>query len=501
MTHTRRREKELTMYRMIFAVTIISLAVVAEGRVIQKPEPVADQYIVTLHDSVPRSAVVETAMAMTLQHRGRLLGSFSRGVRGFGIEMAAAEAEALSNDPAVARIEQNGVGHLSYSVEYYGDDTFWHLDRIDQRTTINPFMTKAYAWTSTGAGVAVYVIDAGVQAAHSEFNGNVVAGGNFALENSGPTYAPDNPCGGFVNALNPGHGTAVASIVAGQHVGVARDATIIAVKVSTCKPNDLPLYGFQLSELSIVQSLDWVIGDVQAHPSRRAVATMSVYVTAGHFCNGFECAGALDNNVRNLVHADDAPDGTYGYGVVVTASANNQYADRCTEQSPARLGYGGMYDPGNQPSWPFVITVGGTDINDARWYCPSCPAEQGSPSVGSNVGACVDIYAPAKVIHAAHIATANAYRDQQQWTDDWNDLLHTHGFPNTTYAVDYVASGTSFSAPLVAGIAARLRQTFPNMKAREVWNYIHDSATALPSNFDGDGKADNDRLAYISPFD
>jgi hypothetical protein len=28
----------------------------------------------------------------------------------------------------------------------------------------------------------------------------------------------------------------------------------------------------------------------------------------------------------------------------------------------------------------------------------------------------------------------------------------------------------------------------------------HDSATALPPNFDGDGKSDNDRLAYISPY-
>ena len=80
-------------------------------------------------------------------------------------------------------------------------------------------------------------------------------------------------------------------------------------------------------------------------------------------------------------------------------------------------------------------------------------------------------------------------------------MLHANGRPNTTYQVEYIASGTSFSAPVVAGIAARLRQTFPSMKARDIWNYIHESATALPSNFDGDGKADNDRLAYISPFD
>lgn len=484
------------MSRTLLFATLLGLTISAEARVYSRPEPVSEQYIVTLRDAaVPRNAVAATAMTLALQHRGRVLGTFSNGVRGFGIEITAAEAEALSNDPLVSRVEQNGVGHLSYDVEYYNDDTHWHLDRIDQRSMINanPFMPKAYAWTSTGVGVAVYVIDTGVQAAHSEFNGNVLAGGNFALETTGSIYPPDNPCGGFVNAFNPGHGTAVASLVAGQHVGVARGATIIAVKVATCDPNSPPFYGFQLTELAIVQSIDWVIGDVQKNPDRRAVATMSAYVNAGDVCNGFDCATALDNNVRNLIHADDAPDGTYRYGVVVTASANNQNQDRCTVQSPARLGYGGMYDPGNQPSWPFVITVGGTDIYDARYFCTSCSSDP-----GSNFGACVDIYAPAKIIHAAHIAAANAYRDDQYWVDDWNRVLT--GYPNN-YTVETIASGTSFSAPLVAGIAARLRQTFPSMKARDVWNYIHDSATGLPANFDGDGKADNDRLAYISPYD
>jgi hypothetical protein len=38
------------------------------------------------------------------------------------------------------------------------------------------------------------------------------------------------------------------------------------------------------------------------------------------------------------------------------------------------------------------------------------------------------------------------------------------------------------------------------MSVRDVWNFIHDSATALPAGFDGDGKPDNDRLIYISPY-
>ena len=355
-------------------------------------------------------------------------------------------------------------------------------------------MTKAYAWTSTGAGVAVYVVDSGVQASHSEFNGNVVRGGNFVANDCPPanlcTYPPENPCGGFVNAFNPGHGTAVASVIAGQHVGVARGVTIVAVKAFPCNPTQPPFYGFQTPELAIVRSLDWVLGDIQdpANVGRRAVVNMSTYVLAGDTqCSPYDCASSLDYNVRNVINA----------GAVVVASANNQYSDRCTVQSPARLGYGGMYDPGNQPTWPFVITVGGTDIADNRSLCGTCSLNDR----GSNVGACVDIYAPANNIHAAHIAAANAYRDDQYWVDDWNQQLHTYyGDDSHAVTVEAVTSGTSFSAPIVAGIAARLLQTLPSMSVRDVWNYIHDSATALPPNFDGDGKTDNDRLAYISPY-
>src|SRR5205823_13553518 len=98
---------------------------------------------------------------------------------------------------------------------------------------------------------------------------------------------------------------------------------------------------------------------------------MSVFTVAGQTCDIYDCASPLDNNVRNVINA----------GAVVVASANNQYSDQCTVQSPARLGYGGMYDPGNQPTWPFVITVGGTDISDNRYFCGSCALQDR----GSNV--------------------------------------------------------------------------------------------------------------------
>lgn len=187
-------------------------------------------------------------------------------------------------------------------------------------------------------------------------------------------------------------------------------------------------------------------------------------------------------HVRDLINAN----------VVVVASANNQNGNFCDGQTPARMGYGGVYDPNDMyPTWPFVITVGGTDINDARYFCSSCP----SAERGSNYGPCVDIYAPGKNVRLAHVASSTAYRDDLYWINSYNSQ-----HPGVNYTQEWVTTGTSFAAPVVTGVVARLLQTFPSMSVRQVWNFLHDNSTALPANFDGDGKADNDRLVYISPY-
>jgi subtilisin family serine protease len=133
--------------------------------------------------------------------------------------------------------------------------------------------TKAYAWTSTGSGVDVYVVDSGIQAAHTEFaNGNVAAGVDYA---GGDGFAPTNPCGGFGNYFGGGHGTAVASAIGGRTVGVARGATLIPVKVFSCDPNKLgELTG---DTLGVLYGLDWILSEAQSNPTRRAVVNMSMY--------------------------------------------------------------------------------------------------------------------------------------------------------------------------------------------------------------------------------
>ena len=145
------------------------------------------------------------------------------------------------------------------------------------------------------------------------------------------------------------------------------------------------------------------------------------------------------------------------------------------------MGYGGTAGFGTSYH---TITVGGSSESDQRWV--RAPNEQfvGSADTGSNFGTCVDIYAPAHNFqHLAGLPYNNSYRD-----------------PNNLFFL----SGTSYAAPIVTGMVARLLQKNPTWTPVQIWNYIHDTATN-PNCFDWQDDAHticrNSRLVYISPYD
>ena len=87
--------------------------------------------------------------------------------------------------------------------------------------TINSLSLNDYGYT--GAGIKVGVVDSGIDASHSEFNGKTIYGKDFASSGSG--YGNDEN----------GHGSHVASIIAGEREaggmrGVAYDATLYDYK-------------------------------------------------------------------------------------------------------------------------------------------------------------------------------------------------------------------------------------------------------------------------------
>jgi aqualysin 1 len=212
----------------------------------------------------------------------------------------------------------------------------WGLDRIDQRKLP---LDHTYTYTQTGKGVYAFILDTGVRSDHIEFAGRLAAGANFVAGSAGTG-----------DCMPDGHGTKVAGVVGGIHWCVAKDVTIVPLRVTNC-------IGW-LAPREVAAAIDWVIAHQEFRP---AVINLS----AG---GGIE--PAIDAAVENAL----------AHGIAVIAAAGNANTDACTS-TPARV--------------DGVITVGASNRSDQR---------MGS----SNFGSCVAVFAPGEDINTASSVAPNA---------------------------------------------------------------------------------------------
>lgn len=298
----------------------------AEGTVIGagSADAVKGSYIVTLKKSSGFKAASTQGKGLISEYGGSVKKTFKSALDGYTVELSAAEARRLAADPAVATVEQN----RTVRADATQTNAPWGLDRIDQ-TSLPLSGTYTYPDTA-GSGVTAYVIDTGVRITHSEISGRAVNG--YDAVDRDNTAQDGN-----------GHGTHVATTIAGKTYGVAKKAKIVAVRVLDNNGSG--------TTAGVIAGIDWVTGNHTA--GAPAVANMSL---------GGGASTSLDNAVKNSI-AD---------GVSYAVAAGNEGVN-ASSSSPARV--------------PAAITVGATSNTDAK-------------ASWSNYGSVLDIFAPGVSIKA-----------------------------------------------------------------------------------------------------
>jgi hypothetical protein len=307
---TKTRILRAALVTAVAAGTVIATAPIAPAA----PAPTLG-VIVTLHDGTADPAAV--AADLLGGQKDKVGYVYTKALKGFSASLPQALISTLKGDARVKSIQPD----LVHTIQATQTPTpSWGLDRIDQRDLP---LNNSYTYTSTGSGVKAYVIDTGLVLGHPDFGGRASSG----------TDAID---GGTADDCH-GHGTHVGGTIGGTKYGVAKNASLVAVRVLNCQGSG--------TTAQVVAGINWVIGNHQA--GQPAVANMSLGGTAD---------AAIDTAVRNLV-AD---------GVTVAVAAGNDTANSCSG-SPSRVAE--------------AITVGASDQNDAR-------------ASFSNGGTCVDLFAP-----------------------------------------------------------------------------------------------------------
>ena len=354
-------------------------------------------------------------------------------------EMSASAAEELRWTPGVCDVAPvQRTYHRG--IEAAMDGAYWNLDRINQPT----LPLDGESRKKGGKGTNVFVIDTGLDTTHREFATNgrevrIVADTSDAAnpDTGDQLYWPglwaDEPFS--INNDMIGHGTVCSSLVGGVTLGQASEANLYMIKISGptgSATTEAEVHAFnRIAELAVKGFVD---------PMKTLVSISF----------GGECG-----------------DGTVAY---------------CREAAPSVLAVKSLDDLGIP-----VVVAAGNDGDDACYYSPGAGAAINVAASSyidvaaswSNYGSCIDIVAP-----GVDVAGAVASLAPEHW--------ETYIDEERTF---WRGSGTSYAAPLVAGVLANYTARFGSTKLGV--NALYNSAARGQLFPDPDWCATNDRLLQI----
>ena len=285
-------------------------------------------------------------------------------------------------------------------------------------SSINPLSLNDYGYT--GAGIKVAVVDTGIDSTHAEFDGKTIYGYDFASSSSG--YGADEN----------GHGSHVASIIAGERDGsgmrgVAYDATLYDYKVDN--DGDIGLEALSTDSQIAAVFNRHVTDNIHVSNNSWGGSTRVNAVTTSWVTTNYSATIAAAKAAQ--------ANGT----LIVFASGNNG------------AGLGGASQPSLSAALPYHdsdlagawLVVGAVDSNKTEtYYTDRC---------GVAYDFCV-------------VAPGGG---DNQATDG---ILAAQA--NGTYVR---LSGTSMAAPHVAGIAAALMEKFPSLTPAQIATRIKTTAS------------------------